>query len=54
MALSWATYLAWLLGKPVPEGWLAFVAAVGVTAAIQFTSKRMTWKPESPQNGEPQ
>lgn len=51
IALTWATFLAWAVLKlSLPDGWLTFVIAVGVTAAAQFVGKRATWKPESPQN----
>jgi hypothetical protein len=51
IGLTWATYVASVLGWRPPDGWLAFIVATGVTAAGQFWAKRHTWKPESPQNG---
>lgn len=52
--LAWATFVAAICSWTIPEGWLLFVASFAGVGAAQFTSKRLTWKPESPQNGESQ
>jgi hypothetical protein len=51
IGLAWTTFVAAILGWTIPDGWLLFVAGFASVGAAQFTSKRLTWKPESPQNG---
>lgn len=51
--LAWATFIASVAGWTIPPGWLLFVGGLFTVGAAQFTSKRMTWKPGSPQDKEP-
>lgn len=53
IGLAWATFIAAVAGWTIPDGWLLFVAGFASVAAAQFTAKRKTWKPESPQESLP-
>lgn len=48
MGLAWMTFLAWLMGKEIPDGWLLFVTGLTGVGTAHFTAKRATTFMEPP------
>lgn len=51
IVLDFLTAFAWMLGRPIPDGWLLFLAGLHGIATTHFGVKRKTQFPNTPKNG---